>query len=159
MVDERVLRSALPGDLAALLALTQAFSRHFGYPHAEAEKSAALSQLLAEPALGRAWFVLTPDGKSAAPDGDIAGYVLLSFSFSLERGGRTGIVDELFILPSHRGSGLGAAALRRVIDTARNWGLRALQLEAEHSNPRASALYRRLGFVDQERHLLTKMID
>ena len=68
-------------------------------------------------------------------------------------------MDEVFILPSHRGHGLGSAALASVLEVASELGLRAVQLESEHANSRASALYLRLGFVDGKRHLLTKMLE
>ena len=43
-------------------------------------------------------------------------------------------------------------------DEARRLGVRRLFLEVEHGN-RPSALYRRAGYVDHRRHLMSKRLD
>ena len=144
----KVLRDATLADLEALVALGRDFCAHFGYPYVESVKRDALTRVLAEPSLGRLSLILSRDG-------EIAGYLFLSFTFSLEYGGRTAFVDEIFVRPDHRAAGLGSAALRSALVTARAMGLTAVHLEAERSNPRAAALYVRLGFVDYDRKLLT----
>jgi ribosomal protein S18 acetylase RimI-like enzyme len=143
-----VLRSASPADIDLLLPLERDFCAHFGYPFDEPRKRGALSQALGDPSLGRIWLVLSDRG-------DVAGYLFLSFYFSLEFGGRTAFVDELFVLPESRGAGLGERALRSALGAARELGVTAVQLEVEKANPRAAALYLRLGFVDYDRTLLT----
>jgi diamine N-acetyltransferase len=147
----KVLRDASPADLEALVPLVRDFCAHFGYPYAEPLKRDALARALAEPSLGRLWLILSGGG-------DIAGYLFLSFYFSLEYGGRTAFIDEIFVRPEHRVAGLGSAALRSALGAAREMGLTAVHLETERSNDRALALYVRLGFVDYDRRLLTRLL-
>ena len=142
------LRAASPGDVEVLLPLVREFCSHFGYPFHEPTKRAALSQALDDPSLGLFWLI---DSERGA----VAGYLFLSFYFSLEFGGRTAFVDELFIRPEFRGAGLGERALRSALAAARELGLAAVQLEVEKDNPRAAALYLRLDFADYDRTLLT----
>lgn len=144
------IRAAGPGDAPVLLPLVHAFYEHFGYPYAEEQKARALEELIGDPALGVAWLV--------ALGGEVVGYSILSFYFSLEFGGRTAFVDELFVVPERRGRGIGTAVLGLLEEEGRRLGLRALHLESEAANTGATALYTRLGFVDYHRRLLTKRL-
>jgi GNAT superfamily N-acetyltransferase len=142
------LRAATPADLEVVLSLAREFCAHFEYAWSDDVKRAAVESVLADPSLGRIHLIQS-EGE------EVAGYLFLSFYFSLEYGGRTAFVDELFVRPEHRGAGLGSDALRSVLGVARELGLTAVHLEAERTNPRAAALYVRLGFVDYDRTLLT----
>lgn len=137
--------------MPALIRLVRAFYAHFGYPFSEPEKQRLLSRVLDTPSIGSLWLVLSPTG-------DAVGYLFLSYYFSLEFGGPTAFIDELFIEPAHRGQGLGSQVLLEVVGIARDLNIVAVQLEVERTNPRAAALYLRLGFVDHDRHLLTRVI-
>src|SRR5262249_62154699 len=57
----------------------------------------ALRELLTSPAVGRVWLV------EAA--GSAVGYIVLTFGFSLEYGGRGGFVDGVFVVLSWGGGG------------------------------------------------------
>ncbi len=146
-----VLRPAVPGDLDALLPLVRDFYAHFDYPYAESEKREVLATILRSPSVGRIFFVEA----EARP----VGYTFLSFYVSIEYGGLTAFVDELYVAPGHRGRGLGTRVLHEVFALAPGLGLRAVHLETERSNTRATALYLRLGFIDHDRKLLTRLVD
>ncbi|MEX0429226.1 GNAT family N-acetyltransferase [Nocardioides sp. DS6] len=85
-----------------------------------------------------------------------------------EQGERVGLLevtedgDELTIrhlelLPSVQGKGLGTQVIRTVIDRAASEG-RSVVLRVLRTNPRARALYERLGFVvEQERERSTQL--
>jgi ribosomal protein S18 acetylase RimI-like enzyme len=62
-----------------------------------------------------------------------------------DRGG-VGMIQNVGIVPGHRGIGLGAALVRRAIAGFRSYGLRAAGLEVTAENSRAVRLYQRLGF-------------
>lgn len=145
------LRAAAAGDLEAVLALHQAFFTEDGYAFREEESRANLARLLGDPNLGRLWVM--------DDSGTIVGYLLLAFGFSLEFRGRDAFVDELYVAPGHRGKGLGTRALELVAEACRELGVRALHLEVERYKDGALALYRRMGFVDHERYLMTKWIE
>ena len=135
-------------DIDQLLQLIHDFYQHFDYPYIEAEKRQTLESLLQNPTFGRIYFIQAEQ--------NIVGYVYLSFYFSLEFGGRTAFIDELFVLPSHRGLGIGSWVIEQVEQQCRAWQFRALHLESERKNTGATALYLKLGFLDYDRRLLTK---
>ena len=75
--------------------------------------------------------------------GELAGYALLTKSFSQEAGGPVVWLDELYVTPQHRGKGLAREFLsfmEQEIPAAR------YRLEVEPDNKRAASLYRRQGF-------------
>lgn len=59
----------------------------------------------------------------------------------------TGDIQSVFVMPEHRGSGLGTAMTQRLLAIADERGLRRVTV---HSGPRAMSLYGRLGFKDDE---------
>jgi len=56
---------------------------------------------------------------------------------------------EIALVPDARGQALGSALIAWLAHAAREAGASALTLQVAHDNPRAVALYERLGFVDQ----------
>lgn len=60
-------------------------------------------------------------------------------------------MDEIFILPKHRGKGFGKAVLALVKSEAALLGIKALQLEVARSNESAQSMYKSAGFVARER--------
>ena len=86
------------------------------------------------------------------------GYVVLTFGFSLEFKGRDAFVDELYVCPEKRGSGLGRALLRALEAEARASGVRQLHLEVEIHNRAARKLYVGEGFAANGRELLSKAL-
>ena len=145
------LRPATLADLEAVLALHGAFFAEDGYELREEESRANLSRLLGDPSLGRLWVM--DDGDS------VVGYLLLAFGFSLEFRGRDAFVDELYVTPDHRGRGLGKRAIELAAEACSGLGVRALHLEVEHGKERAQEIYRRAGFVNHGRYLMTKWIE
>jgi GNAT superfamily N-acetyltransferase len=119
---------------------------HFDEPAVRA----ALTQLLVNPALGRAWLIVA--------DGTTVGYIVLTFGFSLESHGRDGFIDELYLAPEWRRQGFGAAAVELVSAEAQRLGLQKLYLEVERPNNDARRFYRRLGFADHNRFLLSRRL-
>ena len=107
-----------------------------------------LSKLLSDASLGRIWLIQC--------GGETIGYVVLTFGFSLEFHGRNAIVDELYIRPNDRSRGAGKRALEFVAEECRALGIRALHLEVERANTNAQAVYRKSGFKDHDRYLMTK---
>ncbi|HEV2802008.1 MAG TPA: GNAT family N-acetyltransferase [Pyrinomonadaceae bacterium] len=87
-----------------------------------------------------------------------AGYLVLTFGFSLEFHGRDAFVDELYLRASFRGQGIGQASIDFAVEVCRAEGIAALHLEVERDNQRAQALYRRAGFRDHDRYLMTKWL-
>ncbi|MGH9901239.1 MAG: GNAT family N-acetyltransferase [Pyrinomonadaceae bacterium] len=116
----------------------------------EVPARAALRQMLGDKSFGMAHLILS--------GGDVAGYVVLTFGFSLEFHGRDAFVDEIYLRESHRGKGLGKASLRFVEGVCRREGIGALHLEVGRENTVAQAVYRKAGYRDHDRYLLTKWL-
>ncbi|MDQ3686995.1 MAG: GNAT family N-acetyltransferase [Acidobacteriota bacterium] len=112
---------------------------------------AALRQILHHSSLGSVYLIRS--------DEDVAGYVVLTFGFSLEFHGRDALVDELYLREEFRGKGLGRAALEFVEEVCREEGVKALHLEVDRVNTRAQEVYRAAGYRDHDRYLLTKWVD
>ncbi|MBD2317127.1 GNAT family N-acetyltransferase [Phormidium tenue] len=87
------------------------------------------------------------------------GYVALTFFFSMEYHGRCGLVDELYIREDYRGKGLGKQAFVVIEDYLRSQRMRSLSLVVDHWNEPAEALYTKLGFRREQRHLMVKHIN
>jgi GNAT superfamily N-acetyltransferase len=145
-----MFRAAGTGDLESVLALQREYYAGARYPHHEADARRALGDLLESPSLGAVW--LAEDGSG------VFAYVVLTLGYSLEYGGADAFVDELFVRSSHRGRGVGRAALERVEAECRRRGVRALHLEVELDKPEAFALYRRSGFEEHGRRLMTRLV-
>lgn len=145
------VRLAAPPDLEAVLALHRDFFAEDGYAFEEEESRRNLARLLAEPGLGRL-FVLEAAGR-------LAGYLVLTFGFSLEFGGRDALVDELYVAPGHRGRGLGTQGLAAAEAACRTLGIRTVHLVVERHKTGVRELYRRLGFVAPPRDVMTKRLD
>ena len=96
-------------------------------------------------------------GWRVARGAEVVGYAVLTVSFSVESGGRDGFIDEIYLVPEARNRGLGRRLLDLLEAEARALGLNRLYLEVEHHNP-AIRLYRRAGFKDHRRYLMSKDI-
>jgi ribosomal protein S18 acetylase RimI-like enzyme len=59
-------------------------------------------------------------------------------------------LEQLYLLPEHRGRGLGAVMFRHVSARARALGCRIMMLQVNRQNTAALGLYRKMGFVVRE---------
>ena len=104
----------------------------------------AVARLLAEPALGRAFFLSDDAGARA-------GYFVFTFGFDHEAGGPLATVTDLFVERTHRRRGYARATLAFVAETCRASGVRGLELQVETHNAAGQALYENCGFRRQPR--------
>jgi GNAT superfamily N-acetyltransferase len=74
------------------------------------------------------------------------GVAYVSFTWSLEHGGHTAWLEELYVLPEERNGGIGKRMLLAAIARARRAGCAAMDLEVAHGQRRAEHLYRRERF-------------
>lgn len=84
-------------------------------------------------------------------DGATVAVAYLNFQWSLEHGGLSAWLEELFVLPEHRGAGLGRQLLQAACAHAAERGCAAVDLEVEEAHPRAARLYERAGFAPHKR--------
>ena len=83
--------------------------------------------------------------------GGAIGFAYVSFNWSLEHGGRSAWLDELYVAPAERERGVGRRLLLAACDAAEAAGCAAVDLEVEASHARAEHLYAREGFSPHTR--------
>jgi GNAT superfamily N-acetyltransferase len=88
-------------------------------------------------------------------DGKDVGYVVLTLGYSMEYGGSSAFVDDLFVRLPFRRAGLATAALTEVQAFCARRGIRAIHVETGGDNAVAQAVYQRVGFTHTDRQLLT----
>jgi ribosomal protein S18 acetylase RimI-like enzyme len=147
---EPALRVAGDADLDLVVDFMRRYNAADGLPFDEARARDALGGLIGDRVSGVVWLIC--DGTMPV------GCIVLTFGYSLEYHGRDAFIDEFFIQPSHRGRGWGRQALQFMEDASRELGVHALHLEVTHANTGAQKLYRKFGFEDHDRYLMTKRI-
>jgi ribosomal protein S18 acetylase RimI-like enzyme len=97
--------------------------------------------LLAAPERGACWVAET--------QGDLVGYLLAAYIFSLEHGGLMAEIDELFVTPAGRCAGVGSRLLETAQRDMQARGLVRVQLQLAVGNGRAREFYARHGFTSR----------
>ena len=127
--------------LDEIYALMEVFYQEDGdYPFHKDRASKALELLLANASLGQAWAFMI--------DGKIAGYMIMTLGYSIEFGGYTALLDELYVRKGMRRQGIGSAAIQVMLNKCDEMGIRAIDLEVEKSNAAAHDFYIKNGFRD-----------
>jgi diamine N-acetyltransferase len=135
-------------DLPLLEQLVRAYYLEGGHTFRDRQPAALAALVTGEP-LARAWLIRV----GPRP----VGYVVLTLTFSVEASGREACVDEFYLIPEMRNRGLGSRALALVEAEARNLHVRRIFLEVQRGN-RVIGLYRRAGYVDHDRFLMSKFL-
>ncbi len=135
-------------DLPEIFKLMVRFYEEEGYPFDPERHGKALEKLMEEPSIGYAWTLRV--------NGDIAGYAVLSFGYSVEFGGRTALFDEIYVKEGMRGKGIGTAAMNFLLAKCDELGIRVIDLEVEKSNVRAQKFYTRHNFREGWRILMRR---
>ena len=96
--------------------------------------------------LGKSWLIYS--------ENEIVGYIILTFIFSFEYGGKIAFVDELFIKETARGKGIGKEAIQFIQREVPKLSLKLLYLEVEPHNENAQKLYLAHDFELHNRKLM-----
>jgi ribosomal protein S18 acetylase RimI-like enzyme len=78
--------------------------------------------------------------------GKTVGFTQLFPSFSSVRAGRAFVLNDLYVDIAARRLGVARALVQTATDFARNEGAIRLELETDHDNRSAQALYRQMGW-------------
>jgi ribosomal protein S18 acetylase RimI-like enzyme len=135
---EALIRRATAADLDTLLPLIREFYTVDRHSFDEAKVRRALAPLLAADTYGVVWLIGEP----------ASGYAVVTWSYSLESGGRDALLDEIYV--SRRGLGLGTRALRAILADLPGRGLTRIFLETESHNRDVRRFYARLGFRQED---------
>jgi ribosomal protein S18 acetylase RimI-like enzyme len=140
-VTAHVLRVATPDDAGLLGRMLHEFNLEYD----ETEPSAQQVAALAGPQL--------ESGEVAAvfgPGDPPAGFAQLRFRLSLYDAGPDACLEELWVRPHARGTGLGRALLEAAMDLARDRGATRIDLNTSVTDQAARALYVKCGFTNEE---------
>lgn len=139
LMDQPTVRPAVPADLPEILAMVRDL--------AEYERS--LDQVVATEAhLQRTLFAETPavfGHVAEAPDGRIAGMAVWFLSYSTWLGTHNVYLEDLYVRPEHRGSGVGGALLRALAELCVQRGYDRLEWWVLDWNDSARDFYASLG--------------
>lgn len=146
-----MIRAARLEDRAAVLDLLAAQMAEHAIPLAADRLARAVDGAFAD--LGR------PEPRALILVGERAGQVVgvayVAFTWTIEHGGKTSWLEELYVRPDHRSGtgvgGLGTALLRAACEAARAHGAAAVDLEVEADHARVEGLYLREGFQRRTR--------
>jgi GNAT superfamily N-acetyltransferase len=147
------IRGATPADRDAVVALLVEQMREHDIPIAASAVGAAVDGALARPERAAILVARTVELDAAA-----VGVAYLAFTWTLEHGGLSCWLEELYVSPSYRGRGIGRALLLTAIEHAHTAGCTAMDLEVEVSHARAANLYLREGFLAHTRRRFVRKL-
>ena len=150
MDSHPLFRLANQADIETLMEYIRQFYAIDNYDFEESVARPVLEKIVHDPSLGRVWMIYLGE--------EAIGYIVITFGYSLEYGGRDAFIDELYIEDSYRNQGLGAKAMEFVLGACPGLDIHALHLEVEHTNIAGQKLYRKFDFEGHNRYLLTRKI-
>ncbi|MDG2497456.1 MAG: GNAT family N-acetyltransferase [Aquiluna sp.] len=133
-----MIRVAEPGDREAIISLLVGFSAEAGTKLSLDHLNQGLGPLLQDNQHGVVLVAVSND--------EIVGYCVIGWSWGIESGGQEALIDEVFVLNSHRNSGIGSSLIAGALESASERGAKAVFLETENDNPGSRKLYEKHGF-------------
>lgn len=143
------VRQADPTELARVGCLAEAFYREDGFATPVSELHENLVVLLRSD---------TARVAVAVSQDTIVGFAITTLSYGLEQG-LVAQLEDLFVQPTHRRTGIAGALIRDSVNWARSRGCRSLELViAPNGNDVVHLFdyYSRRGFTDDGRRLLSR---
>jgi len=137
-------------ELPTLLEMMREFYSQQEMRFDETAASQTINNVLENPKLAQIYLIFR--------GAELAGYFALTFCFSLEFHGRFALFDELYLREPFRRQKLGKAVVAFAEDLSKKAGIKAMRLEVGRENAAAQALYRRCGFEEDARSLMTKWL-
>lgn len=133
-------------DIPTITQMMQDFYAIDNYPMAVEESKKLFQEFITNENLGKSWLIFS--------ENKIVGYIILTFIFSFEYGGKIAFIDELFIKETARGKGFGKEAIQFIQGEVPKLSLKLLYLEVETHNENAQKLYLALDFELHNRKLM-----
>ncbi len=147
-----LIRVARADEVPEVLALAVAFYAEDGFTTPARELAANLRVLMSSPAARVAVAV------SEAAEPGVVGFAVTTTSFGLENG-LIAELEDLFVVPSRRGAGVGRALIEDSVAWAAGAGCHHVELVVAPNGQDVSHLfdlYARFGFDDGGRRLLVR---
>jgi GNAT superfamily N-acetyltransferase len=137
-MNDAVIRAGRPADREGIVRLLAAQMAEHSIAISRERLTSAVDGVFEDPRRG-ALLVALIDEKPA-------GVAYLAYTFTIEHGGKSAWLEELYVSPEHREKGLGQRLLDEALRLARREMCAALDLEVESDHKRVESLYRRSGF-------------
>jgi GNAT superfamily N-acetyltransferase len=134
-------------DLPELLELVRAYLDFYEVDPSDESMLALSRSLIADPELEGVQFI------ARAGDGTAIGFASLFWTWATTRGGRLGVMNDLYVAPQARGSGAAEALIEACRARCEQRGAVALEWQTAIDNHRAQALYERVGGERSDRWL------
>ena len=133
-------------DISTITQMMQDFYAIDNYPMDVEVAKNLFQEFISNEHLGKSWMIYS--------ENEIVGYIILTFIFSFEYGGKIAFVDELFIKETARGKGFGKEAIQFIQQEVPKLSLKLLYLEVEPHNENAQKLYLAHDFELHNRKLM-----
>ena len=133
-------------DISIITQMMQDFYAIDNYPMDVEVAKTLFQEFISNEHLGKSWLMYSKN--------EIVGYIILTFIFSFEYGGKIAFVDELFIKETARGKGIGKEAIQFIQREVPKLSLKLLYLEVEPHNENAQKLYLAHDFEFHNRKLM-----
>ena len=133
-------------DIEIITQMMQDFYAIDNYPMDVEVAKTLFQEFISNEHLGKSWLIYS--------ENEIVSYIILTFIFSFEYGGKIAFVDELFIKETERGKGFGKEAIQFIQQEVPKLSLKLLYLEVEPHNENAQKLYLAHDFVIHNRKLM-----
>ena len=133
-------------DIEIITQMMQDFYAIDNYPMDIEVAKTLFQEFISNEHLGKSWLIYS--------ENEIVGYIILTFIFSFEYGGKIAFVDELFIKETARGKGFGKEAIQFIQQEVPKLSLKLLYLEVEPHNENAQKLYLAHDFELHNRKLM-----
>ncbi|MCG7497024.1 GNAT family N-acetyltransferase [Vibrio sp. Of7-15] len=116
----------------------------------------ALKAVLDQPQLGHVFQIEMTENKHT----ELVGYIILTYSFSVEHGGRIALIDQFYIKPDWRSKGIGSIVIPKIEEVITEAGAHALMLETNIGNSGARTFYENHDFIPRRQScMMSKKID
>ncbi len=133
-------------DIEIITQMMQDFYAIDNYPMDVEVAKTLFQEFISNEHHGKSWIIYSKN--------EIVGYIILTFIFSFEYGGKIAFVDELFIKETARGKGFGKEAIQFIQSEVSKLSLKLLYLEVEPHNENAQKLYLAHDFELHNRKLM-----
>ena len=144
------IKRANIADKHILIDLVQRQFKEHQIERTLSELQTAINVMLSKDGLG--FFMLARRGNQ------VIGFAAISFAWTLEHGGKTAWLDELYVIPEQRNLGVGSVLVDAVITATQQAGCLAIDLEVEADHSRAEHLYARKGFESLSRRRWVRVL-
>ena len=119
-------------DSSSITQMMQDFYAIDNYPIDVEVAKNLFQEFISNEHLGKSWLIYS--------ENEIVGYIILTYIFSFEYGGKIAFLDELFIKETARGKGIGKEAIQFIQREVPKLSLKLLYLEVEPHNENAQKL-------------------